>query len=233
MRRFTFPLLLALCAFAIPARAEENERGDGVAAKPAARSTKVKKRTVRRGNHELGWAVPEEKLRATPAPPPSGAIKIYSLNHREELDVNIYNEDGSYNPESLVALRHFFRCPRTETEKKIDPRLITVLSQIYDHYGGARLELLSGYRNQRRVSSNHYKGMAADIRVAGVHPRVLRDFIETLDSGGMGVGYYPRTLFVHVDVRPLPSYRWLDWSRSNPDSPDKLPPRGWRKKLRS
>jgi hypothetical protein len=50
----------------------------------------------------------------------------------------------------------------------------------------------------------------------------------------MGVGLYPRSEFVHVDVRPLPSYRWIDYAKSDPDNPDKRPPRGWkRKKLNS
>jgi hypothetical protein len=48
------------------------------------------------------------------------------------------------------------------------------------------------------------------------------------------VGLYPRSEFVHVDVRPLPSYRWIDYSHGDPDAPDKRPPRGWkRKKLTS
>ena len=50
----------------------------------------------------------------------------------------------------------------------------------------------------------------------------------------MGIGLYPRGQFVHIDVRPLPSYRWIDNARPNPNSPDKRPPRGWkRKKLQS
>ena len=50
----------------------------------------------------------------------------------------------------------------------------------------------------------------------------------------MGIGLYPRAQFVHLDVRPLPSYRWIDNARPNPNSNDKRPPRGWkRKKLQS
>ena len=48
------------------------------------------------------------------------------------------------------------------------------------------------------------------------------------------IGIYPRAGFVHVDVRPPPSYRWTDFARSDPDNPDKRPPKGWkRRKLTS
>jgi len=123
---------------------------------------------------------------------------------------------------------------RTGEEHDIDPRLLTILSHVYDHFGDRPLELLSGYRFQRKTTSNHFHGTAADIRISGVRPRDLRAFVHTLDAGGMGVGFYPRVGFIHVDVRPAPSYRWIDNSRSNPDSWDKQPPRGWRhRKLES
>ena len=46
----------------------------------------------------------------------------------------------------------------------------------------------------------------------------------------MGVGWYPKVGFVHVDVRQPPSYRWIDYSRSNPDAPDRRLPRGFKRK---
>jgi uncharacterized protein YcbK (DUF882 family) len=131
-------------------------------------------------------------------------------------------------------IAYVFRCRRTGEQHDIDPRLLTVLSHVYDHFGGRPLELLSGYRFQRKTTSNHFHGAAADIRIAGVRPRDLRTFVSNLDVGGMGVGLYPRVGFVHVDVRPAPSFRWIDNSRSNPDAWDKQPPRGWkRRKLES
>jgi hypothetical protein len=45
----------------------------------------------------------------------------------------------------------------------------------------------------------------------------------------MGVGWYPRVGFVHVDVRPPPSYRWIDYSRSNPDDRGRQLPRGFKR----
>ena len=202
-------------------------------ASPAKRSAKPKAKAARRRKarhvRPQGHAVAESKLLATPLPPPSGNLHLVNIASHEDLKVNIYNEDGSYNIDALKAITHLFRCKRTEAEKDIEPRLLTILSHIYDHYNKP-LELLSGFRNQRKTTSYHYKASASDIRIEGVHPKQLRAFAETLDSGGMGIGLYPRSMFVHVDVRPPPSYRWVDYSTSDPDSPDKKPPRGWSKK---
>jgi uncharacterized protein YcbK (DUF882 family) len=165
-----------------------------------------------------GRVVPDDQLRQEPLPRPSGNLHVVSANLGDEAVVNIYNDDGSYDLESLDRLNHVLRCWRTEDEKPIDPRLLTLLSHVYDHFGDKPIEIVSGYRNQRKKTSNHYKGTASDIRIKGVSPKKIRAFAETLDTGGMGIGLYPRSGFVHIDVRPLPSYRWIDYSPPNPDA---------------
>lgn len=215
--------------------ADVDEAEGGVAKKASAgkaRSASTGRRSARK--KVAGNVVPDSKLRQTPAPRPSGNLRLYALAADEDLKVNIYNEDGSYDVNALQAVSRLLRCKRTDAIKDIEPRLVTILSHVYDHFGGRRLEIVSGFRNQRRTTSFHFQGAASDIRIAGVTPKKVRAFVESLDEGGMGIGLYPRSGFVHVDVRPLPSYRWIDYSRSNPDSSDKRPPRGWkRKKLQS
>ena len=207
--------------------------GTSAAAQDRGKPAKVCGRRVRRGRL-VGRVVSDSELRTSPLPRPSGDIRVYSINYKEELKTNIYNPDGSYSVEAAKEIAHVFRCRRTGEEHEIDPRLLTILSHVNDHFGGRPMELLSGYRFQRKTTSNHFHGTAADIRIAGVRPRDLRTFVHSLDAGGMGVGFYPRVGFIHVDVRPAPSFRWIDNSRSNPDSSDKQPPRGWkRKKLES
>ena len=55
-----------------------------------------------------------------------------------------------------------------------------------------------------------------DIRVDGVSPKQVYQFVQTLDQGGMGMGIYPNSHFVHVDFRAPgePSYRWTDYSNN-------------------
>ncbi len=186
------------------------------ASRPTATSATVgkgKKSKRRRGHAALfsGRLATPDELRDAPLEKPSGKIELYAVNFGESLSVNLYNQDGSYNPDSLDQLNHFWRCKRTGTEKAIDPRLYVMLSRVYDHFG-KRIELVSGFRNQKRTSSFHFHGSASDIRIPGVPDKVLHNYVESLDTGGMGIGIYPRAGFVHVDIRPEPSYRWTDYS---------------------
>jgi uncharacterized protein YcbK (DUF882 family) len=161
-------------------------------------------------------------LRVGAPPRPSGKIHLYSVNHREELKVNIFKDDGSYDEEALTKLNHFVRSRSAGTERAIEPRLYELLSAIYDQFGEKILEFVSGFRDQPRATSYHYLGSAMDMRVRGVSIYELRTFVKTLDTGGMGLGLYPRVGFIHVDVRPEPSYYWVDRSGHRPGKKGKL-----------
>ena len=208
---------------------------DGASSGRASRKRRGKSRRGKHGPKFSGRVVDESALRTEPLPHPSGNLEIVSVNNpSEHAKVNIYNKDGSYSLESLEELNSVLRCRRTDDEKPIDIQLLTWMSLIYDHFGSKPLQIVSGYRNQRKQSSNHFKGRAMDIRIEGVTPKQVRTFAETLDRGGMGIGYYPVSQFVHIDVRPPPSYRWVDKSPPNSNAAEKRPPRGWhRKKLES
>jgi uncharacterized protein YcbK (DUF882 family) len=192
-----------------------------------------RRRHRRRSRHAgrfSGRVVPEEQLRTEPLGRPSGNLHLVSAaDPNDEAKVNIYNPDGSYNIEAMDELNHVLRCRRTDVEKLMDPQLLTYLSAVYDHFGGKPLEIVSGYRNQRKLSSNHTKGRASDIRIAGVSIKQIKAFAETLDRGGMGIGIYPVSGFVHIDVRPPPSYRWTDYSPPNSNAAEKRPPRSWKR----
>ncbi|HEX7500400.1 MAG TPA: DUF882 domain-containing protein [Polyangia bacterium] len=230
-------MLLTVMVGAQTAGADEGAPKLNVSAGSAAsvsghsRSAKCARRhRGKRSGKMLGWLVPEKELLAEPPAPPSGNLHIYSISYKAEAEVNIYNEDGSFNVQALADINHIFKCRRSGLEHEIDTRLVTILSHVYDHFGGKRIELLSGYRFQRRTTSNHFHGTAADIRIPGIDPRKIRSYVETLDAGGLGVGWYPKVGFVHVDVRQPPSYRWIDYSRSNPDARDRMLPRGFKRK---
>lgn len=148
-------------------------------------------------------------LQKEPLSRPSGTLDIENINNGERLFVNIFNPDGTYNATSLDQLNHLWRCRRTNHERSIEPALFEVLSHVYDKFGQP-IQLYSGHR--MNSESYHYKGSASDIHIDKVPLVKLRQFVESLDTGGMGVGIYPRSGFIHVDIRPPPSYRWVDRS---------------------
>jgi uncharacterized protein YcbK (DUF882 family) len=169
----------------------------------------------------VGHNAAKDSLRTEPLAPPSGQITLRSQNLQQEVTVNIYAPDGSFDEGALAQLDDVFRCRRSQEVRAVDPRLYEQLSRIYDHFGQQPIELVSGFRYKERSSSRHWHASAMDIRIKGVSIRELYDFAESLDMGGMGIGIYPNSGFVHVDYRAPgdPSYRWVD--RSYPDGEGK------------
>lgn len=206
------PLLAALLLGA-PAVAAPPSAGSGRSAvsRPAAGKGKAAKKGKGRRSVFRGHGV-FNGLRVGAPPRPSGKLHLYSVNHRDEVKVSIYKDDGSYDEDAIMKLNHFVRARSAGTSRMIEPRLYEILSHIYDQFGEKVLEFVSGFRDQPRATSYHYLGSAMDMRVRGVSVRELRDFVKTLDTGGMGLGLYPRVGFIHVDVRPEPSYYWVDRS---------------------
>jgi uncharacterized protein YcbK (DUF882 family) len=217
-----------------PGSASAGSGDDGASSESPAPARKKRRGKRSRRPVVTGRVVPEEQLRQEPLSRPSGRVHLIFPGLKDSVDVNIYNADGSYNLDAMEELSHLLRCRRTDAVKPIDPQLLMLLSHVSDHFGGKPLEVVSGYRNQRKTSSNHTKGTATDFKITGVSPRKIREFAESLDGGGLGIGIYPTSGFVHIDVRPPPSYRWVDYSPPNSNAAEKRPPRGWkRKKLQS
>jgi LysM repeat protein len=93
-------------------------------------------------------------------------------------------------------------------DQPIDPRLIALIAQVSDTFGGRRIQLVSGYRPGHR--SRHATGQAIDFFIDGVPNWAVRDYLTTL--GNVGVGYYPNSYHVHLDVRETFT-SWVDLSR--------------------
>jgi uncharacterized protein YcbK (DUF882 family) len=206
-----------------------------------AKETSVTKSSARRGSTSSrakrgrfdGRNASESELRKEPLAQPSGHIVIKNPALHESLDVNIYNPDGSLNQGALAQLDHLFRCRKTDEERAMDPRLYVILSTIYDHFG-LPIDVNSGFRYQRNEGSRHFHGSAMDVTIAKVSYRELYAYATTLDTGGMGIGRYPRGGFVHIDFRAPgePSYRWTDTHGASNGDPGKMPSKMWKRSSR-
>ncbi len=161
-----------------------------------------------------GHNAAQSTLRKDDLDKPSGDVWLRAENLAEETRVNIYKEDGSINEASLAKLDELFRCRQTGEVRAVRAELYEQLSRIYDHFGGKRVDLVSGFRFAERSSSRHFHASAMDIRIQGVSIRDMYAYAESLDGGNMGIGLYPNSGFIHVDFRAQgePSYRWTDRS---------------------
>lgn len=96
----------------------------------------------------------------------------------------------------------------------LHPELLERLQRIAEAFEGHPIEILSGYRPTSAVTSRHHHGRALDLRVADVDREAVRDLLAGLER--TGVGWYPNSVFVHVDVRDRATY-WVD--ESGPGEP--------------
>jgi uncharacterized protein YcbK (DUF882 family) len=138
------------------------------------------------------------------------ALSFYNLHTGESLK-KVYYENGRYVPGALLEVNYFFRDFRANEVKAIDPQLLDLLNRIHCALNTSQpFNLISGYRSPATNAwlasqsegvahhSLHVYGMASDINVQG-RSLVLLQAVALAMRGG-GVGYYPRSDFVHVDT---------------------------------
>ena len=109
----------------------------------------------------------------------------------------------------------------TGERPRINRRLIQLIAKVSDTFGGRPMRIVSGYRERSySAASRHKTGRALDFSIPGVPNEALRDYVRTFSS--VGVGYYPNSTFVHLDVRDKDTY-WIDYS--GPGEPPRRNPR--------
>jgi hypothetical protein len=139
--------------------------------------------------------------RAMKAPKPRGCVKapIQVVAGAEVVKLSLAKCDGAAAPAAVEQLSTLARAPGTS---RLDARLVERLELAVDHFrkgaDSARIVLVSGYR-PRSAGSYHSTGRALDFRIDGVANEALAAFCKTLDD--TGCGFYPRSGFVHMDVR--------------------------------
>jgi len=150
----------------------------------------------------------------------SSDVKILKLRnvHENKIYKAAFFEKDCYKLRGLFEVNKAFIDYRAKEITRIDVDLINLLYDINLHVGLEKeFDVVSGYRSERTNAklrrtmsgvakeSYHIKGKAVDIYVPGVSLRKLRDIAMGLGRGG--VGYYPRSNFIHVDVGPVRTWR--------------------------
>jgi uncharacterized protein YcbK (DUF882 family) len=136
-------------------------------------------------------------------------LSLRSVNRGESLAIASWSDDGGFASVDLDRVAHLLRSAGGE-EHPIDPRTLALAYRIQRHFAAPEIRVVSGYRVPRPGSrSNHGKGRAIDLIVPGTPDEDVARFAREL--GFVGVGVYPASQFVHVDIRPR-SYFWVDTS---------------------
>jgi uncharacterized protein YcbK (DUF882 family) len=138
-------------------------------------------------------------------------LQLYNTHTAERIDI-VYRRGEQYVPDALAKLDYFLRDHRTGNIRHFDPRLFDILSDLTASVGhpGGEIDIVCGYRTSSTneslrahttgVAKNslHIQAEAIDLRMPGIDTLKLRKAALTLGRGG--VGYYPHSDFIHVDV---------------------------------
>jgi uncharacterized protein YcbK (DUF882 family) len=155
-------------------------------------------------------AGPVRPSRASAATYPPGELALYNTHTAERLAVTYRDRAGRYDPQALGALDRLLRCHATGKVIAMDVRVIEFLNLVEKRLGGGlEIHVISGFRapeyNARLVRAGrgvaerslHTVGRAIDVRLPAVDLRAVWRTAVRLERGG--VGYYPRSGFVHLD----------------------------------
>jgi uncharacterized protein YcbK (DUF882 family) len=155
------------------------------------------------------------RVAAAPKAPsfPGREVSLVNLHTGESLRAEFFRKN-TYLPDALRALSRLVRDHRTNEVHPIDPRLFDLLAGLQQKLGTREpFQIVSGYRSPetndllRRLNpgvaehSYHCKGQATDVRYPGARLSHLHSAAVAMNCGG--VGYYPSSDFVHVDVGPV------------------------------
>ncbi len=137
-------------------------------------------------------------------------LAFYNLHTDEKLRVTFW-KDGTFDRAAMAKINHILRDHRSGDVYPMAANLIELLHDLQMRLRtDAPIEIISGYRSPKTNAmlanasdgvarqSLHTKGLATDIRMNGITLRQLQMAALFMQRGG--VGFYPRSNFVHVDV---------------------------------
>jgi hypothetical protein len=161
--------------------------------------------------------------------PPVRIVRVKG-HKREARTMSLTDCQGRPRPEALDALSILARPTGTAAPNRgaappddahvapgvlrLHPGLLTRLQALADRWPDRTIEIVSGHRPKARSTSRHRHGRALDLRIVGVSREELSDAARALPL--TGVGYYPNSVFTHIDVRHRDAF-WVD--RSGPGEP--------------
>jgi LysM repeat protein len=153
------------------------------------------------------------------APRKKGYLSL--TTHGSKWRGSVLDANGKLRPAARKAISQLLGA--TGDHPGVPDRLIHLMVDVSDTFGGRPLHIVSGYRASSYFrDSRHKTSQAIDFAVVGVPNASVRDYLLTRTS--VGVGFYPNSSFLHLDVRPRNTY-WVDYA--GPGEAPRRRPRGY------
>jgi len=128
--------------------------------------------------------------------------------HNSRFRGQVMDNKGRLRPSAMRALTSLFGAGGSHPP--LPERLVRLLVRLSDTFGGRPIRVVSGYRTTSFYrDSRHKLSSAIDFSISGVPNAAVRDYLLLLND--VGVGYYPNSSFLHLDVRNHRAY-WVDYA---------------------
>lgn len=161
-----------------------------------------------RGLSKLSLSASEPELSPPKSSKPSKKGYVDLSTYTTRYRGVVFDKKGKVAPGAVEAISKLFGA--TGSRPRVDPRLIALLADVSEHFGGRPVRIVSGWRDHSYFEdSRHKHSQAVDFSISGVPNTVLRDYVRRFRN--CGVGYYPNSSFVHLDVRQSAAY-WVDYA---------------------
>jgi len=152
-----------------------------------------------------------QPARAWPAPVPLRRLNLVNVHTGETFD-GPYRDDIGPIGVAMEDLSAFLRDHHSGEKIAIDVGVVDFLASVMDAVGATRATVLSAYRTRETNAmlarttfgvadnSQHIYGRALDIRLRSRTEDAMQA-ARAMRRGG--VGWYPRSGFVHIDTGPV------------------------------
>ena len=167
------------------------------------RVTAAQRRQIRHWHARASTREVEVWSRTTPPP-----LVFRPLTGAGRFELIPATDAGGFDEADLALAEQALAHREDGATHPIHPRLVELAYAAARHFRAPYAFVVSGYRSGR-PSSRHGQGRALDFVLPGVTDRRLAGWLRS--QGFVGVGVYPNSGFVHLDVRAR-SYFWSDTS---------------------
>lgn len=162
--------------------------------------------------------IPSSFADGVPVPVARRPLVLLPVNGGDTVVLVPQRDDGGFSDADLQRAAIAFSQQSPGKVHSLAPRLLDLVYRSMQHFDASVVHVVSGYRRDR-AGSRHTQGRAVDMTIEGVAGDRLAAYVREL--GFVGVGFYPKSGFVHLDVRDA-SYFWID--DSAPGEPSRLVP---------